>query len=145
MSRRRPTTLEPLRRSRLAGWVAVLLLVFQVVLGADHFGAAAAAAFGPSPDGEALGLLSLCHGDGSVELVAGDESDADRPGAAVPACMLCVAVTLAGNALAVSPPILVPPTLITFGDLGVELVEPLPVTSILRYGRNRGPPLPVLA
>lgn len=144
MSRRRPTILEPLRRSRLAGWAAMLLLVFQVVLGADHLGAAAASAFGPSPQGEALGLLSLCHGDGSVELVAGDERDADRPGAAVPACMLCVVATLSANVLAVTPPLPVPPRPIVLGDLGVDLVDLAQVPPILRYGRNRGPPLPVL-
>jgi hypothetical protein len=130
-----------LRESRLAGFLAMLLLVLQVVFSADHLGAAAASAFGPRLDGEAVGLLSLCHGDGSILYT---DADADREDhAPLPPCILCVTATLAANVLSVAPPVVLPlPEPVVFVDLTVVVADEILSPPTLRYGSTRGPPLP---
>jgi hypothetical protein len=131
-----------LRESRLAGFLAMLLVVLQVVFSADHLGAAAASAFGPRLDGEAVGLLSLCHGDGSILYAETDaDGDGSRP-AQVPPCILCVTATLAAHAVATSAPALPPPEPAVFVDLTVVVADEIRSPPILRYGSARGPPLP---
>lgn len=123
-------------------WAAIVALLFQVVLSTDHLGAAAARAFGPSPIDEALGILSMCHGDGSIDVV--DQRDpAERPLAAP--CILCAVAAIAANGVVSAPPVL-PPQL----DLAaVEVVLPtgdaVVVRTPLRYGTERGPPPSIVA
>ena len=130
-----------LRRHRPTGWAAVVLLLFQVVLSADHLGATAARAFAPTIDAAALGLLALCHGDGSVDPRAGSED----PGAPAPAppCVLCSVATLAAAGVVSTPPDLAPPLLSPLADLPIAVAEAPVVRSPLRYGTGRGPPLVV--
>ena len=129
-----------LRESRLAGFFAMLLVVLQVAFSADHLGAAAASAFGPRLDGEAVGLLSLCHGDGSI-LYTDADADGSTP-AEAPPCILCVTATLAAHAVVVSAPVLPPPEPAVFVDLAVVVAHEIRAPPILRDGSARGPPLP---
>ena len=132
-----------LRESRLAGLLATLLLVLQVVLSTDHLGAAAAAAFGPHPGEEAVGLLSLCHGDGSITHVDGAGDGDDRsPAAPLPPCILCVGATLAAQALAAVAPTLPPPEPPVFVAPTIVVADAVRTPPILRYGSTRGPPAP---
>ena len=138
MAARHRTTMAHLRESRLAGFFAMLLVVLQVAFSADHLGAAAASAFGPRLDGEAVGLLSLCHGDGSILYT---DADGSAP-AEAPPCILCVTATLAAHAVAVGAPVLPPPEPAVFVELTVVVADEVRTPPILRYGSARGPPLP---
>ena len=142
----RETTLERLRRSSWAAWLAGVLLLFQVALVADHLGASAAAAFGPVVEGEALGLLSLCHGDGSVSLVEDDDGTrVPTSGSPVQPCVLCASMAVAGVSIQVAAPTVdVPPPQI-FVVPTFTLVEAKPGRPFLRYGTQRGPPLSPVA
>lgn len=140
MAARHLTTMAHLRESRLAGFLAMLLLVFQVVLSADHLGAAAASSFGPRDDGTAVGLLSLCHGDGSILYTDGDADRSAPP--QTPPCILCVTATLAAHAVAVAPPALPAPEPTVFVDLTVVVADEIRAPAIQRNGSARGPPLP---
>lgn len=149
MDHMRPTrgrTLERLRRSSWAAWLAGVLLLFQVALVADHLGASAAAAFGPVVEGEALGLLSLCHADGSASLVD-DEDGSPIPtsGSPVSPCVLCASMAVAGVGVqATTPAVGVAPPQIF--DVPVSASdEAIPGRPLLRHGTQRGPPLPVVA
>jgi hypothetical protein len=128
-----------LRHHRPMGWLAVLVLLFQVVLSADHLGATAARAFAPAIDDVALGILSLCHGDGSVEVLA--DTDTPTPHAPATPCILCSVATLAANGVVSAPPDLAPPPLQPSVDLPIAVTEAAVVRSPLRYGTERGPPL----
>lgn len=142
----RRTTLERLRRSSWAGWFAGLLLVFQVVLAADHLGASAAVAFGPTVDDAALGLLALCHGDGSVGVVAAND-DETAPGSNAPVqpCVLCASMALAGVAVPATPPVIdVPPPRIFVVPI-VTVAASIVPRPFLRYGTQRGPPISPVA
>jgi hypothetical protein len=123
--------------------LAVVLLLFQVVLSADHLGASAAAAFGPNQTDEALGILSLCHADGSTGLA--DPSDGDVP-ATAPAqpCVLCATVALAGAGLTPAPPVAANPALVVLAENSRPAVATVTVRTPLRYGTERGPPIPVV-
>lgn len=145
MDHMRPTrgrTLERLRRSSWAAWFAGVLLLFQVALVADHLGASAAAAFGPAIEGEALGFLSLCHGDGSENLVDDrDDSGQPPPGSPVPPCVLCASMAVAGVSIhATAPAVDGPPPRIV-ADPPSTSNEAIPRHLFLRYGTQRGPPI----
>jgi len=131
-----------LRHSGLARWLAVVLLLFQVVLATDHLGAAAAAAFGPDPRDEGLGILSMCHADGSVDLA--DTDDGVPATAPVPPCVLCTVAALAGVGLTSTPPMAASPAPVVLAETRLPVVFAVPVRSPLRYGTERGPPLPVV-
>lgn len=142
MRRTSGTGLERLRRSPRTALVAVLLLLIQVVLLTDHLGASAARAFAGTDDRAALGLLALCHGDGSLATldVASDPSG-PAPGADVSTCVLCAGMAIAGASVFAVPPAL--PIL----DLPFDLApaapedEAAPGRPLLRYGIGRGPPV----
>ncbi len=120
-------------------WLAVVILLFQVALSADHLGATAARTFAPAIDDVALGILSLCHGDGSVEVLAG--SDTPTPRAPATPCILCSVATLAAAGIVSAPLDLVPPSLRPLVDLPIAVAEAPVVRSPLRYGTERGPPV----
>lgn len=124
------------------GWLAVVLLLFQVVLSADHLGASAARAFGSGNEDAALGVLSLCHGDGSVDFI--DDSDDRTSHPPAPPCVLCSIATLAANGVASEPPVLSPPLLRPLIDLPIAVMEAPVVRLPLRYGTGRGPPRVIL-
>jgi len=142
MRRGRSTLLTRLRHHRPTRWLAVFLLLFQVVLSADHLGATAARAFAPANDAGAFGLLALCHGDGTIDVV-GDSDDAPLR-APAPPCVLCSVATLAANGVVSAPPDLAPPLLRPLVDLPIAVTEAPGVRSPLRYGTERGPPVVVL-
>ena len=130
------------RHSGLARWLAVALLLFQVVLTADHLGASAAAAFGRSPTDEALGILSLCHADGSIDVA--DTSGGDDPASPpVPPCVLCASVAIAGVGMISAPPAATNPVPVVLAEIAPPTTVSVIVRSPLRYGTGRGPP-PVL-
>lgn len=131
-----------LRRHRPTSWLAILLLLFQVVLSADHFGATAARAFASAMDDGAFGILSLCHGDGTVDVVP-DSDDAPLHSPAPP-CVLCSVATLAAVGIVSAAPDLAPPLLHPLVDLPIAVAEAPVVRSPLRYGTGRGPPIAVL-
>ncbi len=139
MTNSRFGSLVSLRRSRLVGWLAVLTLLFQVVLSTDHLGAAAARTFGVGALDEAVGILALCHADGSLAVAA--DPDDPAPGAPVPPCVLCAVAALAGNGVAAQPPVIpvVAATAPVWGPASVP--ASVPVRSPLRYGTERGPPI----
>ncbi len=135
----RVTTLERLRRSSWAAWLAGVLLLFQVVLVTDHLGASAAAAFGPTAEDRAVGLLSLCHVDGSVIDLA-DGEKGPEPGLPVQPCVLCAVASLSSVAVqAVAPEVSVPAPQSSEVPL-FSAIEALPTRPELRYGTERGPP-----
>ncbi len=130
-----------LRHHRPIGWVAILLLLFQVVLSADHLGATAARAFvGPFEDA-ALGLLSLCHGDGSLDPIDGSSDQATHPPAAP--CILCTVAATAANGVTATPPALDLPQLRPLAEISFAPSTSVTVRSPLRYGTVRGPPSPI--
>lgn len=131
-----------LRRHRPTSWLAIFLLLFQVVLTADHLGATAARAFAPAIDDGAFGILSLCHGDGTIEVVA-DPDDAPLP-PPTPPCVLCTVANLAAVGVVSAPPDLAPPLLRPLIDLPIAVTEAPVVRSPLRYGTERGPPVSIL-
>ena len=139
----RPTSrndlLNRLRHSGLARWLAVVLLLFQVVLSTDHLGASAAAAFGPSFDDEALGILSLCHADGSTAAVDLSDDDGPKP-APVPPCVLCSAAALTGVGLTPASPVVAAPTAVVLVETAAPALVAVTVRTPLRYGTVRGPP-----
>ena len=139
MAERHRTMMGHLRASRLAGFLATLVLVLQVVLSTDHLGAAAASAFGPHLGDEAVGLLSLCHGDGTIAFVDESSSDGEHP-APLPPCILCVGATLAAQAMAATAPLLPLPDAPVFVEAPVFVVAVVATPPLLRYGSTRGPP-----
>lgn len=141
MHRARADALKRLRHSRLLGWVGFVLLLFQIVLATDHLGASAARAFGPSPIEEALGILSFCHGDGTVTPIAGSPGS-DTPATPAPPCILCTVAAIAAVGIASTAPVLAPPVVVRPAERPLPLVEPAPIRSPLRYGTLRGPPGP---
>ena len=132
-----------LLRSRTIGWLAVVLMLFQVVLSADHLGAEAARAFGPTPLERAVGILSMCHGDGTIDRAATDPDDPASRAPAAP-CVLCSVATLAAAGVVSAAPALAPPVLHPLVDLPAVVTEAPPVRSPLRYGTERGPPASIL-
>ena len=142
MHHRRSSLLERLRRSPPMRWAAVVALLFQVVLATDHLGASAARAFGPSPVDEALGILSMCHGDGSIDVVD-DGGSTERPLA--PPCILCAVAAIAATGVVSAPPMMVPPGDIVAVELVVPLGDGIVVRTPLRYGTERGPPPSIVA
>jgi hypothetical protein len=137
--------LRHLRESRLVGFFATMLVVLQVVFAADHLGATAASAFGPRDEAPAVGLLSLCHGDGSIVFTDGfAPSDAPTSHPPIPPCVLCVTATLAAHALDVAAPVLPPPEPVVFARLTVVVADAVRAPLVRRTGSARGPPrLPV--
>jgi len=121
-----------LRRHRPTSWLAILLLLFQVVLSADHLGATAARAFAPAIDAGAFGILSLCHGDGTIDVVT-DPDDAP-PHAPAPPCVLCSVATLAAVGVVSAPPDLTPPLLHPLVDLPIAVAEAPVLRSPLCFG-----------
>ncbi|MDK9697452.1 MAG: hypothetical protein OEL76_13795 [Siculibacillus sp.] len=142
MRHRHGTLLMRLRRHRPSGWVAILLLLFQVVLSTDHLGASAARVFAPEGSDDAFGLLEMCHGDGTLLTLVDEEAGTPRP-ASAPPCILCSVAALAGNGVASAPPVLAPPVLAFFAEVSTIAPDAVVVRSPLRYGTGRGPPLPV--
>ncbi len=138
-STRRRDLPSRLRHSGIARWLAVLLLLFQVVLSADHLGAAAAASFGRSAADEALGILALCHGDGSIDFAASGD-DQVPPTAPVPPCVLCASVALAGAGVISVAPMPTDPAPVVLAEATRPVVAAVTVRSPLRYGTGRGPP-----
>lgn len=122
---RRPTT-----------WVALVLVLFQLMLGVDHLVASAAAVSGA--EDRAVGLLALCHGDG--EIVHAPQGDDPPPPAAQP-CILCSAAAVTGAGATPSAPEIAPVSLVV-----VDAADPLRAVATralplrLRYGVVRGPP-----
>ena len=116
-----------------------MLLLLQVVFTADHLGASAARAAGGVPIEEALGVLSLCHGEGDA--VVPDPGDERTSHADALPCILCTVSHLgAAGATPAAPVVAVvaPPPM-----LAAPISEPglpPPVPSPLRYGSERGPP-----
>lgn len=141
MRHRRPSLLKRLRRFPPMRWVAVVVLLFQVVLSTDHLGAAAAQAFGPSPIDGAPGILSMCHGDGSIDVV--DERDPTGRPLAAP-CILCTVAAIAADGVVALPPILPPPLDLVTAELSIPAGAGVVVRSPLRYGTERGPPPSIL-
>ncbi len=139
---RRSDLASRLRHSGLGRWLAVVLLLFQVVLATDHLGASAAAAFGVDLRDEALGILSMCHGDGSLDVA--DTDDGVPATAPVPPCVLCTVAALAGVGLTSMPPMAASPAPVVLAEMALPVVVAVPVRSPLRYGTGRGPPLPVV-
>lgn len=139
MNRPHEKELERLRRSPWAVWLAAVLLLFQVVLAADHLGASAAAAFGTNQSDETPGLLSLCRGDGSVSLAEGDGTP-PASGTPVPPCVLCASISLTGTVLEAAAPILPPPPPPIPPRVFASL-EAVATPPVLRYGTGRGPPV----
>lgn len=144
MDRRRAHLQAGPRRSRVLGWLAVVLLLFQVVLSADHLGASAARAFGPTPLDRAVGLLSLCHGDGTIDAVAPSDDESDRSDRPQTPCILCSVAAVAANGVVSQASEIAP-------VFDVSAAEPLPrlpdrptIRTPLRYGTERGPPSSVL-
>lgn len=139
----RASILRRLRRSRVLGWMACALLILQVVLAADHLGASAARAAG-IPQADAIGLLSLCHGesDTTVEADAVPSGSDDRGSAVLP-CILCTVAHLGATGVAPSAPVV---AIVVEGGRPTEIVvdtaSAKPVRSPLRYGTERGPPSP---
>lgn len=138
MTARAKTSFDVIRRSRLGVFAAVLLLVFQVVLSADHLGAVAARATGMVPDDAALGLLSLCGGHDESPL-AGDRTGnpADRGND----CVLCSLAALASHGLTATAPVVDAPApeivALTLAVTPDAVVDRRPT---LRHGTLRGPP-----
>lgn len=128
-----------LRHSGFVRWLAIVVLLFQVVLSADHLGASAAAAFGPSLDDEALGILSLCHADGSSAVADLSGDGAPKP-APVPPCVLCSAAALAGVGLTSAPPVVAAPSPAVSVETSTAPLVAITVHTPLRYGTLRGPP-----
>ena len=141
MRHRRSSLLERLRRSPPIRWAAIVALLFQVVLSTDHLGAAAARAFGPSPIDEALGILSMCHGDGSIDVV--DQRDPTERPLAAP-CILCTVAAIAANGVVALPPMVVPPLDRVTAEVAIPSGVGVVVRSPLRYGTERGPPPSIL-
>lgn len=144
MDQRRVPALNGLRRSRAIGWLAVVLLLFQVVLSADHLGADAARAFGPTPLDRAVGLLSLCHGGGTVDVAATTGGDDDPTEPSQTPCILCSVAAVAANGVASHAPEVAPlaPTVLVVRS--PVFSERPTVRTPLRYGTLRGPPPSVL-
>lgn len=117
-------------------WVALVLVLFQLMLGVDHLVASAAAVSGA--EDRAVGLLALCHGDG--EIVHAPQGDDPPPPAAQP-CILCSAAAVTGAGATPSAPEIAPVSLVV-----VDAAEPLRAVAAralplrLRYGVVRGPP-----
>lgn len=142
----RPTpALNSLRRSRAIGWLAVVLMVFQVVLSTDHLGADAARAFGPTPLDRAVGLLSLCHGDGSIDAIAVGDDESDRPDRSPSSCILCSVAAAAANGVAAQAPEIAALAPVIMVESAPSLPDLPTVRTPLRYGTERGPPTAVLA
>lgn len=140
MDQRRVPALNGLRRSRAIGWLAVVLLLFQVVLSADHLGADAARAFGPTPLDRAVGLLSLCHGDGSFETIAATDDESDAPASPQTSCILCSVAAVAAHGVVSHAPEIAAPVHVLVVDRLPALPDRPTVRSPLRYGTERGPP-----
>lgn len=138
MSLRATPSAMRLRHHRSIGWVAILLMLFQVVLSADHMGATAARAFADPHEDVALGLLSLCHGDGSLAPLDGSPDQSTHPPAAP--CILCTVAAAAANGVTSTPPALDPPQLHPLAETSLPSQTTAPVRSPLRYGTLRGPP-----
>lgn len=144
MDRRRAHALDGLRRSRAIGWLAVVLLLFQVVLSTDHLGADAARAFGPTPLDRAVGLLSLCHGDGSLDASLALDDDPDHPVGSPTPCILCsVAAVAAHGVVSHAPEIAALAPVLVIHRLPILSDRPV-VRTPLRYGTQRGPPAVLL-
>ena len=139
-STRRRDLPSRLRHGGIARWLAIVLLLFQVVLTADHLGAAAAASFGRSATEDAIGILALCHGDGSIDFAAPVDDEAP-PTAPVPPCVLCASVALAGvGVISVAPVVTSPAPVVLAESPPPTVVAGVTVRSPLRYGTVRGPP-----
>ncbi|NDR55212.1 hypothetical protein [Aliiruegeria sabulilitoris] len=66
--------------------LALVTMVFQVVVTADHLGASAARALGTAPPGTGLGIMEICSGDGVALInLGGDGQD----------CPVCVSAAVA--------------------------------------------------
>lgn len=142
MTGRRISSLDMFRRSRLGVLAAVVLLLFQVVLSADHLGAVAARATGMVADDAALGLLSLCGGHDESPLVSdGTGSPADR----ATDCVLCSLAALAGHGVAATAPVVeapVPEIVAVVAAVAPDAVSDRRPN--LRHGTLRGPPAALL-
>ena len=144
MDQRRVPALNGLRRSRAIGWLAVVLLLFQVVLSADHLGADAARAFGPTPLDRAVGLLSLCHGGGTVDVAATTGGDDDPTEPSQTPCILCSVAAVAAHGVVSHAPEIAAPVHVLVIDRLPALPDRPTVRSPLRYGTERGPPPSIL-
>lgn len=144
MDHHRRHALSRLRRSGPIGWLAVVLLLFQVVLSADHLGADAARAFGPTPLDRAVGLLSLCHGDGSFDAAAPSDDEPDRSDRPQTSCILCSVATVAANGVVSHAPEITPVHHPLAADPAPSLPDRPTVRTPLRYGTERGPPVLVI-
>ena len=134
---RTPTSLDRIRQSRLGVLAAVVLLLFQVVLSADHLGATAARATGLVADDAALGLLSLCGGHDEGPLAAPTGNTADRAND----CVLCSLAALASHGVAATAPVVEMPTSLVVAVLvPAALDEVADRRPMLRHGTLRGPP-----
>lgn len=139
----RALPLRRLRGDRLLCWFAVLVMVFQVVLTTDHLGAGAGRAVADRIDEAGLGILTLCHGDGPIDLTAADPND-ERPAPSTSdRCVLCASPAVAGAMVAATPPVLPPPSIPRTEPAVIVSAEIVPVRSPLRYGTGRGPPVSV--
>ena len=140
MDHRRAHTLTDLRRSRVFGWLTVVLMLFQVVLSTDHLGADAARALGPTSIDRALGILSLCHGDGTIDAIAGDPDGSDHSGRPATPCILCSVAAVAANGVVSHAPEIAPTLHGPLADLVPVVAERPTIRPLLRYGTGRGPP-----
>ena len=129
MSRRLGRRWKGLRGNRAIAWFATFLLALQVIVTADHLGAAAAAAASEAYF-NAVGFLGICRSG----------APSDHPGAASDACPVCALTSLSATPTTSSPSAFVfVPAVRDVRDEGVEADSALS-RSPRRYGVVRGPP-----
>lgn len=134
MHRHLPLTAE-LRRARYAGWLAVCLILIQVLAAAEHLSAKAAAAVSSE---NPLGFLSICSARGALPTPV--PADGAPSAAVAGACALCAMDATAGQAiLAEASPQPAPPCVLS--DRVVVIDAQANPTPARRYGAVRGPPL----
>ena len=138
MTGRAKISLDVFRRSRFGVLAAVLLLLFQVVLSADHLGAVAARATGMVADDVAPGLLSLCGGHDESPLAPDRTGNpADRSDD----CVLCSLAALSSHGVAASAPFVEAPAPEVFAVVVAVATDAVADRRpTLRHGTLRGPP-----
>ncbi len=78
---------------RMGRWLAIIAMTFQVMFGAAHAAALAAAAFGPLTIGAmpeaSFGLLQICTADGLIQIGTEGKNGSKPRNSAEGACPVC--------------------------------------------------------
>ncbi|SDK06529.1 hypothetical protein [Aliiruegeria lutimaris] len=115
--------------------LALVTMVFQVLLTADHLGASAARSLGVAPPGTGLGIMEICSGDG-VALV-----DLGGDGQDCPVCASAAVADFGDSSNATAPDFAIVALALT---MQIPRRDDMPARRSMRAASIRAPPvLPV--